>query len=185
MLTRIVAEDGRVLDEVSNPLGLRWFSFDPDKGFSLNGRPRKLVGTCRHQDYLGRGWALTDEMHERDIRLIKEMGGNFLRVSHYPQDPVVMEMCDRLGIVTSVEIPVVNAVTESEEFLENSVHMVREMVRQDFNHPSVMIWAYMNETLLRPPYTGEARTKSYYKALERVAARWKRPCAARTPRATR
>lgn len=58
VLTRIVAEDGRVLDEVSNPLGLRWFSFDPDKGFSLNDRPRKLVGTCRHQDYLGRGWAL-------------------------------------------------------------------------------------------------------------------------------
>src|SRR5699024_10500550 len=56
-----------------------------------------------------------------------------------------------------------------EEFLENSVHMVREMVLQDFNHPSVMIWAYMNETLLRPPYTDEARTKSYYKALERVA----------------
>lgn len=124
VLTRIVDEDGRVLDEVSNPLGLRWFSFDPDKGFSLNGRPRKLIGTCRHQDYLGRGWALTDEMHERDVRLIKEMGGNFLRVSHYPQDPVVMEMCDRLGIITSVEIPVVNAVTESDGFLENSVRMV-------------------------------------------------------------
>ena len=79
-----------MLDEVSNPLGLRWFSFDPDKGFSLNGRPRKLVGTCRHQDYLGRGWALPDEMHERDVRLIKEMGGNFLRVSHYPQDRASM-----------------------------------------------------------------------------------------------
>jgi len=169
VLTRIVDEDGRVLDEVSNPLGLRWFSFDPDKGFSLNGRPRKLIGTCRHQDYLGRGWALTDEMHERDVRLIKEMGGNFLRVSHYPQDPVVMEMCDRLGIITSVEIPVVNAVTESDGFLENSVRMVREMIRQDFNHPSVMIWAYMNETLLRPPYTDEARTKEYYKAIEHVA----------------
>lgn len=169
VLTRIVADDGRVLDEVSNPLGLRWFSFDPDKGFTLNGRPRKLIGTCRHQDYLGRGWALTDEMHERDVRLIKQMGGNFLRVSHYPQDPVVMEMCDRLGIVTSVEIPVVNAVTESDEFLENAVHMAREMIRQDFNHPSVMIWAYMNEVLLRPPYQDEARTKSYYKAVERVA----------------
>lgn len=168
--TRILSRDGRLLDEVVSTLGLRWFSFDPDKGFSLNGRPRKLVGTCRHQDYLGRGWALTDAMHERDLRLLKEMGGNFLRVSHYPQDPVVMELCDRLGIVTSVEIPVVNAVTESEAFLANSVHMVREMIRQDFNHPSVVIWAYMNEVLLRPPYKDEARLKEYYKAVNRVAS---------------
>ena len=86
VLTRIVAEDGSELDCVSSSLGLRWFSFDPDKGFFLNGRPRKLVGTCRHQDYEGRGWALTDAMHERDIRLLKRMGGNFLRISHYPQD---------------------------------------------------------------------------------------------------
>ncbi len=170
VFTRIVDEDGRVLDEVSNPLGLRWFSFDPDRGFSLNGRPRKLAGTCRHQDYLGRGWALTDGMHERDILLLKRMGGNFLRVSHYPQDPVVMEMCDRLGIVASVEIPLVNAITETDEFLENSVEMAREMIRQDFNHPSVMIWAYMNEILLREPYTDSVRRAAYYETLERVAS---------------
>lgn len=66
-------------------------------------------------------------------------------MSHYPQDPVIMEMCDKLGIVTSVEIPAVNAVTETEEFLQNSVEMAKEMVRQDFNRPSVMIWGYMNE----------------------------------------
>jgi len=169
VVTRICAPDGRLLDEVSDPLGLRWFSFDPDRGFSLNGRPRKLVGTCRHQDYSGLGWALPDEMHERDVRLIKEMGGNFLRVSHYPQDPVVLELCDRLGIVASVEIPVVNAVTESEAFLDNAVRMVREMVRQDYNHPSVMIWGYMNEVLLRPPYKDAERTAAYHRAVERVA----------------
>ena len=169
VLTRIVAEDGSELDCVSSSLGLRWFSFDPDKGFFLNGRPRKLVGTCRHQDYEGRGWALTDAMHERDIRLLKRMGGNFLRISHYPQDPVVLEMCDRLGILASVEIPVVNAVTESDAFLDNSVRMAREMIRQDFNHPSVIIWAYMNEVLLRPPYRDSAQLAVYYKAVERVA----------------
>ncbi|MDE5690939.1 MAG: beta galactosidase jelly roll domain-containing protein, partial [Alistipes sp.] len=169
VLTRIIDADGTELDCVSDPLGLRWFEFDPDKGFSLNGRPRKLVGTCRHQDYEGRGWALADAMHERDIRLLKQMGGNFLRVSHYPQDPVVLEMCDRLGILASVEIPVVNAVTESDAFLDNCVRMVREMIRQDFNHPSVIIWAYMNEVLLRPPYKEPERLATYYKAVERVA----------------
>ncbi len=169
VLTRLVAEDGTELDCVSNSLGLRWFAFDPDAGFSLNGRSRKLLGTCRHQDYEGRGWALPDAMHERDIRLLKQMGGNFLRISHYPQDPVVLEMCDRLGIVASVEIPVVNAVTESDAFLDNAVQMAREMIRQDFNHPSVMIWAYMNEVLLRPPYKDERELAVYYKAVERVA----------------
>ncbi len=169
VLTRLVAEDGTQLDCVSNSLGLRWFAFDPDAGFSLNGRSRKLLGTCRHQDYEGRGWALSDAMHERDIRLLKQMGGNFLRISHYPQDPVVLEMCDRLGIVASVEIPVVNAVTESDAFLDNAVQMAREMIRQDFNHPSVMIWAYMNEVLLRPPYKDERELAVYYKAVERVA----------------
>lgn len=142
-------ETNSLLDEVVNPLGLRWFEFDADKGFFLNGRHRKLVGTARHQDYFEKGNALRDEMHVQDVLLLKEMGGNFLRVSHYPQDPVIMEMCDKLGIVTSVEIPVINAVTETEAFLDNSVNMAVEMVRQDFNHPSVMIWGYMNETRWR------------------------------------
>ena len=130
---------GALLDEVVNPLGLRWFEFDSEKGFFLNGKWRKLIGTARHQDYFQKGNALRDELHVQDVLMLKEMGGNFLRVSHYPQDPVIMEMCDKLGIVTSVEIPVVNAVTETEEFLTNSVEMAKEMVRQDFNRPSVMI----------------------------------------------
>lgn len=134
--TRVYDKKGDVLyDEVSNPFGLRWFEFDPERGFFLNGKPRKLVGNNRHQDYLAKGNALRDEMHVRDILLMKQMGSNFLRVSHYPQDPVIMEMCDKLGIVTSVEIPVVNAVTDTPEFLENSVNMVKEMIRQDFNRP--------------------------------------------------
>lgn len=161
---------GRLLDEVSSPLGLRWFSFDADKGFFLNGKHRKLIGTARHQDYFRKGNALRDEMHVQDVLLLKRMGGNFLRVSHYPQDPVVMEMCDKLGIVTSVEIPVVNAVTETEEFIANSVHMAREMVRQDFNRPSVLIWGYMNEILLRCPYTEEGpELEKYYRFTEKTA----------------
>ncbi len=94
-----------MLDEVVNPLGLRWFEFDSEKGFFLNGKWRKLIGTARHQDYFQKGNALRDELHVQDVLMLKEMGGNFLRVSHYPQDPVIMEMCDKLGIVTSVEIP--------------------------------------------------------------------------------
>ena len=138
--TRILDKrKGTLLDEVVNPLGLRWFKFD------------------------------SDELHVQDVLLLKEMGGNYLRVSHYPQDPVIMEMCDKLGIVTSVEIPVVNAVTETEEFLHNSVEMAKEMVRQDFNRPSVMIWGYMNEIFLRRPYTEGKQLEDYYRFTEKVA----------------
>lgn len=168
--TRIIDKrNGSLLDEVVSPLGLRWFEFDAQRGFSLNGRSRKLIGTSRHQDYLRKGNALPDELHVQDILLLKEMGGNFLRVSHYPQDPVIMEMCDKLGIVTSVEIPVVNAVTQTEEFLNNSVEMAKEMIRQDFNRPSVMIWGYMNEVLLRRPYTEGKQLADYYLFTEKVA----------------
>lgn len=168
--TRILDKrKGTLLDEVVNPIGLRWFEFDSEKGFFLNGKWRKLIGTARHQDYFQKGNALRDEMHVQDVLLLKEMGGNFLRVSHYPQDPVVMEMCDKLGIVTSVEIPVVNAITETEEFLNNSVEMVKEMVRQDFNRPSIMIWGYMNEILLRRPYTEGKQLEDYYRFTEKIA----------------
>lgn len=159
----------KLLDEVVNPIGIRTFEFDVDKGFFLNGRYLKLMGTNRHQDYFQKGNALRDEMHVRDVKLMKEMGSNFLRISHYPQDPIITEMCDKYGILNSIEIPVVNAVTENEAFIDNAVNMAIEMIRQNFNHPSTIIWAYMNEVLLRQPFTEEARLKEYYVEVEKTA----------------
>ncbi|OQP62284.1 glycoside hydrolase family 2 protein [Niastella populi] len=154
-----------------NTFGLRWFSFDAEKGFSLNGRHIKLIGTNRHQCYLDKGNALPDELHIEDICLLKEMGGNMLRISHYPQDPLILEMCDKLGIITSVEVPIVNEVTETEEFLQNCLQMTAEMVKQNFNHPSVVIWAYMNEVMLRPPFADDSmRHAQYCREVNRQAA---------------
>ncbi len=152
-------------------MGFRWFEFTATKGFYLNGKPYKLIGTNRHQCYDKMGNALPDEIHVRDVKLLKDMGGNFLRVSHYPQDPVVMEMCDKLGIITSVEIPIVNAITENQEFTTNSLHMAKEMVYQDFNRPSILIWAYMNEVLLRLPYTKDEKREleNYLKSVHTLA----------------
>lgn len=162
--------DNRLLDEVVNPLGFRWFKFDPEKGFFLNGKPCKLIGTSRHQDYQDLGNALPDELHIRDMKLLKEMGGNFLRVAHYPQDPRVLEMCDRLGLLASVEIPVVNAITESEEFYQNCREMQKEMIRQNFNHPSVILWAYMNEVLLKPKFENDKpRQEEYFANITKLA----------------
>ncbi|MEP4946413.1 MAG: glycoside hydrolase family 2 TIM barrel-domain containing protein, partial [Flavobacteriaceae bacterium] len=167
------AKTGAVLDESIQPLGLRWYKFDPEKGFFLNGESLKLIGTNRHQDYAQKGNALTDEMHVRDIRLLKEMGGNFLRIAHYPQDPTVLETCDRLGILASVEIPIVNAITETEAFSRNCLFMTEEMVKQNFNHPSLIIWAYMNEVLLRLPFnqkTEKERYEVYAKNVTKLAS---------------
>jgi beta-galactosidase len=166
------SRSGRVVDEVINPLGFRWFHFDADKGFFLNGKPLKLIGTSRHQDRPGHANALKDDIARQDINLLKQMGGNFLRIAHYPQDPSVFEACDKLGILTSVEIPVVNEITESAAFYQHCEDMQVEMIRQQYNHPSVIIWCYMNEILLRPHYNDDReRQQIYFANITRLAKR--------------
>ena len=164
VVTRLLGKKGEVIDSKRTTFGIRTFRFDPDKGFFLNGRHLKLIGTNRHQDYLGKGNALPDEIHLRDIRLLKDIGGNFLRISHYPQDELISDECDRLGILTCVEIPVVNRIGLVDDFTRNCVNMAKEMVYQNFNHPSMLAWAYMNEVLLdnSPWEKGEIGKKEYY-----------------------
>jgi beta-galactosidase len=170
--TIIDAASGIMLDEITNPLGLRWFSFDAGKGFFLNGESYKLIGASRHQDYPGMGNAVPDALARRDVELLKNMGGNFLRVAHYPQDPSVLEACDSIGLLASVEIPVVNEISESAIFYNNCENMQREMIKQNFNHPSVIIWCYMNEVLLKPHFNNDKeRQKIYFSAIERLAKR--------------
>lgn len=173
VVTTIVdAKTGKTLDVIINPLGFRWFHFDAAKGFFLNGKPTKLIGASRHQDYKGMGNAVPDKLARRDVELIKEMGGNFLRVAHYPQDPSVLQACDELGIVASVEIPIVNEITESDSFYENCERMQVEMIRQNFNHPSVIMWCYMNEVLLKPQFnTDKGRQKIYFSNITKLARR--------------
>lgn len=146
-----IREGGKVIDEITQPLGFRWYKFDADKGFFLNGKHLNLRGVNRHQDFLGLGNALPNDYHVRDMQIIKDMGFNFVRLAHYPQDPAVLDACDRLGLVVWEETPLVNYITKSEAFTENSKSMVREMVRQHRNHPSIVLWGYMNEIYLRVP----------------------------------
>jgi beta-galactosidase len=98
------------------------------------------------------------------------MGGNFLRIAHYPQDPAVLEACDRLGILTSVETPIVSRITETEEFSRNALQMHLEMIRQNYNHPSLVMWTYMNEVLLIPRHErGSEKQETYFKAIAKLA----------------
>jgi len=143
---------GVSIDEVSEPLGFRYYSFDAAKGFFLNGKSYKLIGANRHQDYMGLGNALPDNLHLKDMKLLKETGLNYLRIAHYPQDKAIVEACDKLGIIASIEIPLVDKITESQEFYDNTKNMAIEMQKQYYNHPSIFIWCYMNELLLHRPF---------------------------------
>lgn len=143
-----IIENGNVIDELTNPLGFRWFSFDPNTGFSLNGKKLILKGTNRHQDFKDKGDALSSEDHYRDMKMIKDMGCNFLRLAHYPQAPEVLALADKMGLLVWEEIPLVNYMNPVPEFLDNSMNMIKEMIHQNYNHPAVIIWGSMNEVLL-------------------------------------
>lgn len=169
-VTQIVSSDGEILDEQFNSVGFRWFRFDPKEGFFLNGKHYKLMGASRHQDYKFKANALNDDYAISDLQLLKEMGGNFLRIAHYPQDPSVLEACDRIGLLASVEIPLINSITETQEFTNNSITMLMEMIRQNYNHPSLIIWCYMNEILLRDKFTDdEVRNREYHQNVFKLA----------------
>ncbi len=173
VLTEVVREGGGG-DAVMNPLGFRWMTADGD-GFYLNGERLALHGTNRHQDVAGLGNALPDDYHRRDVRLVKDTGFNFLRLAHYPQDPAVLEASDALGLAVWEEIPIVNLITMSDAFAEHNERMLVEMIRQHYNHPSVVMWGYMNEVLLREPNPMPegyvAAVRGLAERLERVAER--------------
>ena len=139
---------GEVVDYSEHYTAFRWYRFDGKEGFFLNGKPYKLRGVCRHQDQKPIGVALTDEMHRRDFLLMKERGPNFIRISHYPQDDALLEMCDKLGMLAWEEIPVIDIVPDTPGYGDHCERNLREMIRQHYNHPSIIMWGYMNEILL-------------------------------------
>lgn len=161
-----------IIDEITNLLGFRWFKFEGKTGFHLNGEPYKLLGVCRHQDQQGLGSALSDELHRRDMQLIKDMGANYIRISHYPQDDAILEMCDELGLLAWEEIPIVDMVAPTPEFFENTENELREMIRQHYNHPSIIMWGYMNEILLGTlRKVAPEKQEEVFAATQKLAAR--------------
>ena len=136
---------GKLLDEVTQPLGLRTVAIDKEKGFLLNGEPYALHGVNRHQERAGKGWALSPADHDEDHAIIREMGANTIRLAHYQQAEYFHRLNDRHGIISWEEIPLVDAVSASPEFLANARQQLQEMIYQNFNHPSVGMWGIFNE----------------------------------------
>ncbi len=144
-VTADVVRDGAVIDEVTQPLGIRTFSIDKERGFILNGQPYHLHGVNRHQDRPDKGWAISNADHDEDMALIKEMGCTAIRLAHYQHADYFYQLCDRTGIVVWAEVPIVNAVTPGKAFALNAKQQLTELIRQNINHPAICFWSLENE----------------------------------------
>lgn len=144
-------EDGRKIDEVIQPLGVRTFELKAGDGMYLNGRKVPMYGVCRHQDWFGLGSALKEENHDTDLEIIREIGATTIRLAHYQQSEYFYSKCDSIGFMVWAEIPFVNRVSTKEA--ENARTQLVELIRQNYNHPSIYIWGLHNEVYAPYDYT--------------------------------
>lgn len=152
VVSRLVQE-GKVIDEVVQPLGIRKYEMVAGKGFFLNGEKYPMYGVCRHQDWWGLGSALKNEHHDFDLEQIMEVGATTVRFAHYQQSEYLYSRCDSLGLILWAEIPFVNRVTGEEA--ENAKNQLRELIRQNYNHPSIYVWGLHNEVYSPHEYTAQ------------------------------
>ena len=138
-----LVEGETVVDAVSTRFGCRSFEIDPDNGFILNGEEYPLRGVSRHQDRWGFGNALLPEHHEEDIELICEMGATTIRLAHYQHDQYFYDLCDEKGLVIWAEIPYISKHMPTGR--ENTISQMKELVTQNYNHPSIVVWGLSNE----------------------------------------
>ena len=136
-------EGEEVLDAVSTRFGCRTFEIDPDKGFILNGESYPLRGVSRHQDRWGLGNALLPEHHKEDIELICEVGATTIRLAHYQHDQYFYDLCDEKGLVIWAEIPYISDHMDTGR--ENTISQMKELITQNYNHPSIVVWGLSNE----------------------------------------
>lgn len=139
----VLAEGEEVLDNVSTRFGCRTFEIDPERGFILNGEEYPLRGVSRHQDRWGIGNALLPEHHEEDIELICEVGATTIRLAHYQHDQYFYDLCDEKGLVIWAEIPYISSHMPNGR--ENTITQMKELVSQNYNHPSIVVWGLSNE----------------------------------------
>ena len=146
--TASIVKDEVVMDTVTVTYGYRSFSVDPNTGFWLNGKNTPLHGVSRHQDRLDKGWAISKEDHEQDCAIIKELGANTIRLAHYQHDQYFSDLCDHTGFALWAEIPFISKFIPSEEAYENTMSQMKELVAQNYNHPSIFFWGISNEILI-------------------------------------
>lgn len=162
-VTLTISDDQQVIDRVSDRVGFRYFWVDKDTGFYLNGESYPLHGVNRHQYKDGLGSALSEVDHQEDIDLIMELGANTVRLCHYPQCDYIYDACDKNGIIVWTEIPLVNDIGKAEAFMEVTKSQLTELIRQQYNRPSICFWGLENEL------KNDSRS-SYYTSKEVLSA---------------
>ncbi len=140
------------LDGLKERFGYRWFEFKKHGPFYLNGERLLLRGTHRHEEHAGYGAAMPNRLHRQDMEMIRAMGANFVRLAHYPQDPEVYKACDELGLLVWDELPWCRGGAGPELWKKNTEQMLREMISQNINHPSIVIWSLGNEIYWLPDF---------------------------------
>ena len=138
-----LVENDTVLDNISTRFGCRTFKIDPENGFILNGEEYPLRGVSRHQDRWQKGNALSREDHKEDIELIYEMGATTIRLAHYQHDQYFYDLCDEYGLVIWAEIPYISKHMPTGR--ENTISQMKELITQNYNHPSIVVWGLSNE----------------------------------------
>lgn len=139
----VCLKEEEVLDNVSVRFGCRTFEIHPENGFILNGEEYPLRGVSRHQDRWGVGNALLKEHHDEDMDLICELGATTIRLAHYQHDQYFYDLCDERGMVVWAEIPYIS--THMPNGRENTISQMKELVVQNYNHPSIVVWGLSNE----------------------------------------
>jgi beta-galactosidase len=173
----IHSDDGSILDRISQPLGFRTVKFDADRGFFLNGEHEFLKGVSMHQDRPVKGWAISPADQAQDFDLLQDVGANAVRLAHYQHAEYSYELADVRGIAAWAEIPLVNKVSfdgspANTALAANARQQLTELVRQNYNHPSIVVWSVGNEVdLTATQIKGPSRPTALLKSLNELAAR--------------
>lgn len=152
--TDMLGADGQVVDTFEDNFGLRWFEFKANGPFYFNGERLLLRGTHLHEGHAGFGSAMTDEQRIADLTAIKELGANFVRLGHYPHDPVIYDTADKLGIIIYDEVPWNRGGVGGAKWRENTQYLARRMIEQNYNRASIILWSLGNEMYWLPDVEG-------------------------------
>ena len=152
-LTAQLVCDGKTVDAVTCNVGVRTFYIDADKGFFLNGKHYPVRGVSRHQDFKGIGNAINHSHMEQDMDMIREMGATAIRLAHYQHSQYFCDLCDKYGMVVWAEIPYISAHMPNGR--ENTFLQMRELIVQNYNHPSIVMWGISNEITIKSKHKAD------------------------------
>lgn len=154
LIVSLLNNNNQVMQTINTPVGFRWFEMRANKGFFVNGKKMLIRGTHRHEEHAGIGAAMPNELHRQDMQQIKDMGANFVRLGHYPQDPEVYKAANELGLVIWDELPWCRGGMGGEEWQANTQSLLERQIKQNRNHPSIAFWSLGNEMYWEEDFPG-------------------------------